>query len=84
MQKIPTVHLNYNKDTKAYIPIIEQSNSTPFLKQTGPLDFVFRKEHEKQSLTLSTMSTQLPYILQMYVGGLTIVGLYVIFRCTQT
>lgn len=91
----PFIHLEYDEESKEYVSTIVGSSVTASHSRNQiPMNMVVLSEDEKRTMSANkpqrkghmnhfSKKPSMPTIFQTYMGALTIVGLYVVFRYTQ-
>ena len=93
----PFVKLQYNSEQNNFYSIT--NDSTPIISSTSslqPLQMIFLTEDERKQLSppssispssrkqaISSTDYQMPPIIQLYIGTLSILGLFIVYRITQ-
>jgi hypothetical protein len=81
-----SVNLQYDRDKNEYIPILKQPQSQ--YNTIQPLNMVFITEDERILLSPpkrdnpvnNNETDNFPFVLQLYIGALSVIGLYVVYR----
>lgn len=91
--KEPFVHLEYDEESKEFISTIV-GNGNPYKPVPMPITILSEQEKLRLGSTSKPMRkgtsntthpkiNTLPILFQTYVGALTIVGLYMVYKYTQ-
>ena len=84
-----SVNLQYDREKNEYIPLMTQIHPqyNDFIE---PINLVFITEDDKIELSPpklynvpnkhKTDSDSFPFVLQIYIGALSVIGLYVVYR----
>jgi hypothetical protein len=81
-----SVNLQYDRDKNEYIPILKQTQTQ--YNTVQPLNMIFITEDERIALSPPKRNTRVnnnetasfPFVLQLYIGTLSVIGLYVVYR----